>query len=179
VTAKRPRTVALSDAELRLLARWAAACAARSLPLFEAIAPRDMRPRTAIEAARRFSRGGKRTAELRRAALAAFAAAREIDDPVAHAAARAAGASASIAYTHPIATPHQINHIVAPAGYAARARELAAHGETSVGDRLIAWALGRTPPALRRVVRRFPRRHPGKSRLDQLFEQADAGLRGR
>src|SRR5262249_51489321 len=89
----------LSDDERRLVGFWAADCALRVLPLFEAKAPSDARPREAIEGARAFARGGKRTAKLRSLALAAFAAAREVGDPAATAAARAAGLAASVAYT--------------------------------------------------------------------------------
>mgnify|MGYP000996440015 CR=1 FL=1 len=42
----------LTDADHRLLALWAAACAGRVLPLFETANPSDPRPRHAIEAAR-------------------------------------------------------------------------------------------------------------------------------
>lgn len=170
------KPVALSEADLRALARWAAVCAARALPLFEAIAPEDPRPRDAIAAARAFARSGKRTAALRKVALAAFAAARQVGDPVGHAAARAAGAAASSAYLHPIATPHQINHIVAPGGYAARARELA-EDDPAAADREIMRAIARASPVLRALVRRYPARRAGRSRLEQLFGQLDAGLR--
>ena len=42
----------LSDVDHRHLARWAATCAERVLPLFQAAEPNDPRPRLAIEAAR-------------------------------------------------------------------------------------------------------------------------------
>ncbi|HEX5064332.1 MAG TPA: hypothetical protein VFV99_33385 [Kofleriaceae bacterium] len=168
----------LSEADLRLIARWVSACAARALPLFEVAAPRDTRPRDALAGIRLFVRGGKRTAQLRSLALAALAAAREVGDPVATAAARAAGYAAASAYTHPLASPHQIKHILGPVVYAARARELAADDATA-GDKELASALRRATPALRNVVRRFPSRRAGRSRLDQLYSQLDAGLRRR
>jgi hypothetical protein len=84
----------LSMEDRRLVGRWAADCAERVLPLFEAEAPSDTCPREAIEGIRVFASGGKRTAQLRSLALAAYAAARESGDPVAAAAARSAGAAA-------------------------------------------------------------------------------------
>jgi pimeloyl-ACP methyl ester carboxylesterase len=60
-----PSSMTLSDEERRLLALWAADCAERVLPLFEAKAPSDTRPREAIAGIRAFAHGGKRTAHLR------------------------------------------------------------------------------------------------------------------
>jgi len=60
--------------------------------------------------------------------------------------------------------------------YAARARELAAD-DRSVGDEEIRWAVEHASPAVREVVRRFPARGPGRSRLDALYYDLDAGLR--
>ena len=90
-----PISMTLSDEERRLLGLWAADCAERVLPLFEAKASSDTRPREAIEGIRVFAHGGKRTARLRSLAWAAYAAAREAGDPVATAAARAAGRAAA------------------------------------------------------------------------------------
>jgi len=81
----------LSEEDRRFVGLWAADCAERVLPLFEAKAPSDTRPREAIEGIRAYARGGKRTAQLRSLAWAAHAAAREVGDPVATAAACAAG----------------------------------------------------------------------------------------
>src|SRR5262249_5828345 len=167
----------LSEEDLRLVGFWAADCAERVLPLFEAKAPSDTRPREAIEGIRAFARGGKRMARLRSLALAANAAAREGGEPVAAAAARAAGLAASSAYMHPLATLDQAKHALGPAVYAARARELAEVDAPGVGDEEIRWAIGHASPAVREVVRRYPVRSPGRSRLDALYYQLDAGLR--
>ena len=107
-----PTPILLNIEDLRHIALWAADCAERALPIFEAKAPNDTRPREAINAIRVFAHGGPRTANLRKVAWAAHAAAREVGDPAAAAAARAACTAAASAYTHPIATPHQINHIL-------------------------------------------------------------------
>ena len=163
--------------ELRFVGRWAADCADRVLPLFEAKAPADLRPREAIEGIRVFAHGGKRTARLRSLALAALAAAREIDNPVAAAAARAAGIAAATAYTHALANPHHAKHVLGPAAYAAQARELAAAEDPNAGDEEIRWAIEHASPAVREVAQKWPARGRGRSRLDALFYQLDAGLR--
>ena len=167
----------LTEEDLRLVGLWAADCAERALPLFEAKAPTDTRPREAIEGIRAFARGGKRTARLRSLALAALAAAREVEDPVATAAARAAGLAASSAYMHPLATLDQAKHALGPAVYGARARDFAAPDDPRAGEEEIRWASEHASPAVREVVRRYPARGPGRSRLDALYFQLDAGLR--
>ena len=167
----------LSDRDRRLLGLWAADCAERVLPLFAAQAPNDTRPRGAIEAIRVFAHGGQRTAQLRSVALAALAAARAVDDPAATAAARAAGYAAATAYMHALATLDQAKHALAPATYAARARELAVADDPGMGDDEIRSALENAPPEVREVMRRMPARRPGRSRLDALYHQLDAGLR--
>jgi hypothetical protein len=85
-----------------------------------------------------------------------FAAAREVGDPAATAAARAAGLAAATAYTHALATPHQPKHVLGPAVYQALARELAAGNDPSVGDEEIRWAIEHASPTVCEVVRRFP-----------------------
>ncbi len=167
----------LSEEDRRLIGSWAADCAERALPLFEAKAPSDTRPREAIEGIRAFARGGKRTARLRSLAWAALTAAREVGDPAATAAARAAGLAAAAAYMHALATLDQGKHALGPAAYAARARELAAADDPRVGDEEARWAIGHASPTVREVVRRLPVRGAGGSRLDALYHQLDAGLR--
>ena len=172
-----PGWTTLSEEDRRLVGLWAADCAERALPLFEAKAPSDTRPRAAIEGIRAFARGGKRTAQLRSLFRAAYAAAREVGDPVAAAAARAAGLAASFAYIHARVTVDQAKHALGPAAYAARARELAADNDPSAADEEIRWAIEHASPAVLEVMRRMPVRGPGRSRLDALLYQLDAGLR--
>ena len=169
--------VVLNDHDRRLLGHWTADCAERSLALFEVEAPSDPRPREAIEAARTFARGGQRNAQLRSAASAAYAAAREVSDPGAAAAARAAGLAAATAFIHAAVSKDQEKHALGPAVYTARARELAASGEQGIGDQEIQWATGHAPPAVRDIIRRLPTRLPGRSRLESLYHQLDVGLR--
>jgi hypothetical protein len=126
----------------RTLALWAADCAERVLPIFEAKYPDDDRPRKAIEAARAWARGKLRVGEARAAALATHAAAREATDPAAIAAARAAG--------HAAATAHVATHCSAAAHYAIKA----AHEAAAEEER--AWQRERLPERLWPIA--FPQR---------------------
>lgn len=168
----------LSLDDRRLLGGWAAACAAGVLGLFEARVPADTRPRDALAGLRLFVRGGRRTAHLRTLAVAALAAARESGDPAATAAARAAGLAAATAYTKALAAPHHAKHALGPAVYAALARERVAGEGPGAGEAEIRRAVGRASPDVRAIVSRWPARVPGLTRLDALFFQLDAGLRG-
>ena len=96
-----------------VLAVWAADCAERVLPYFEANYPQDNRPRLAIEAVRAWVRGEMKMTEARKAAFAAHAAARAADPVTGRtcSAARAAG--------HAAATAHVATHAVHAAAYAA------------------------------------------------------------
>jgi hypothetical protein len=172
-----PGSMTLTQEDLRFVGLWTADCAERVLPLFEAKAPSDTRPREAIEGIREFAGGGRRTARLRSPAFAALAAAREVGDPVATAAARAAGLAASSAYMHPLATLDQAKHALGPAVYGALSRELAASGDSSAADEELRWAIQHASPAVREVVQRYPVRGAGRSRLDALYCQLDSGLR--
>ena len=169
----------LSMESLRAIGSWAADCAERALSVYEGHADSDSRPRAAIEGIRAFAGGEKRTARLRVLAFAAFAAAREIGDPAAEAAARAAGLAASSAYTHPLVDVQQTKHIVGPAAYAALALELVHAGDPNIGDGEVRWAIEHTSLEVREVLQQMPARQPGKSRLDMLLYALDAGIRSR
>jgi hypothetical protein len=171
-----PKEIALSEEERRLISLWAANCAERVLGLFETKAPPDTRPRMALEGVRAFALGGKRTGQLRSLVWAALAAAREVGDPAATAAARAAAVAAGTPYIHALATPHQSKHILGPAMYQVQARQLEMD-DPSVGDEEIHWAIKHASPTVREVLRRFPVRSPGRSRLDAILYQLDTGLR--
>jgi hypothetical protein len=174
-----PGSIVVTDDERRAIGRWAADCAERVLPLFETKAPSDKRPGEALEGIREFARGGKRTARLRSLALAAHAAAREVGDPSAAAAARAAGVAAAVAYMHALADADQTKHLLGAAVYAARARELAEGRDSSGAEEEIRWALEHASPIVREVLRRYPVRIASRSRLDALYTQLDTGLRAR
>ena len=177
--ARETKYFPLSLESLRAVGGWAADCAERALPVYEAQAGSDSRPRAAIEGIRIFAGGGKRIARLRTLALSAHAAAREVGDPAAVAAARAAGAAAASAYTHPLVDVHQTKHVVGPAAYAALALELARAGDPDIGEAAVRWAIDHAPVEARDVLRQMPAREAGKSRLDQLLYALDAGIRKR
>jgi hypothetical protein len=129
----------LSKESHRLLARWAAACAERVLPLFAAD-HQDDRPLRAIEVAISWSDGSATVGQAQKAAVAAHAAARAAPNPAAVAAARAAG--------HAAATAHAADHCLGPALYAVKA--VAAAGRDPGGER--EWQLAQLPPDLRELV---------------------------
>lgn len=173
------RYFTLSMDSLRAIGAWSAECAERVLEVFERHAGPDSRPRDAISGIREFADGGRRTALLRTLALAAHAAAREMDEPAAAAAARAAGTAAASAYTHPLADVHQTKHIVGAAAYAALALELDHGGDETIGYGEVRRAIERAPEQAREVLLEMPARQPGKSRLDTLLYEVDSGIRRR
>jgi hypothetical protein len=165
--------VPLTDDDRRALAAWAADCAERVLPLFEERVPDDPRPREALDGTRAFAGGEQHRGPLRPLAWAALAAAKETDDRVAYAAARAAAAAVAIPYLHPIATPHQVKHIIGPPLFAARARELAGQD----GEEEIRWALAHADATVREVTRRFPPGKHGRTGTGALSTMIEDGLR--
>jgi hypothetical protein len=179
MTGHESRYFTLSLESLRAIGGWAADCAERALSVFEARTGADSRPHAAIEGIREFAGGGKRSTRLRSLAVQANAAAREIGDPAAAAAARAAGLAAASAYTHPLADIHQTKHIIGPAAYAALALELDHDGDPRVADGEVRWAIVHAPSEARAVLLQMPARQAGKSRLDTLLYELDAGIRAR
>jgi hypothetical protein len=144
---RRPGALTLSEEDRRVLAVWAADCAERTLPLFEAQAPSDSRPRDAIEGVRAFARGELRIGAVGALSARAHAAAREVGDPAAVAAARAAGHAAAVA--------HMAAHARGVA-YAAKAAGLAAPDDpTDVADEA-RWQQSHASPTVRDVLRRLP-----------------------
>jgi hypothetical protein len=95
----------------KILAIWAADRAERALPYFEKRYPEENRPRKAIATLRTWVQTGVfKMADIRGAALAAHAAAREVEDnDAALSAARAAGQA--------VATAHVPRHALAAAIY--------------------------------------------------------------
>jgi hypothetical protein len=143
ITLRRGGT--LTDADHRLLAEWAAACAEHVLPFFEAAKPSDARPRHAIEQARAWARGEIRMSEARAAAGWANAAARDLSGAARHAA-YAAGQAAAVA--------HVAAHELGAAAYAIKAARAAApdgEGERA-GRREGRWQRDQLPDAIRALV---------------------------
>lgn len=175
--ARESKYFSLSLESLRSLGSWAADCAERALPVYEEYANSDSRPRAAIEGIRMFAGGGRRTAQLRSLALAAFSAAQDAEDPAAAAAARAAGLAASSAYTHPLADVQQTKHIVGPAAYTALALELNQDGDSSTGDHEVSWAVEHVTPEVREILLQMPAREMGRTRLENIMYRIDVGIR--
>ncbi|MCC7475200.1 MAG: hypothetical protein IT425_07380, partial [Pirellulales bacterium] len=99
------------------LARWAADCAEKVLPLFVRNNVDDDRPAQALAILRAWANGEVKTGKAMKASLAAHAAAREATDKAAIAAARAAGQAA--------ATAHAADHSMGALLYAVKALKAA------------------------------------------------------
>jgi hypothetical protein len=143
VTVRRGGT--LQDADHRLLAMWAADCAAHVLHYFEEARPGDERPRQAISHARAWARGEITMTAARTAAFAANAAAREVAGP-ARKAAHAAGQAVAVA--------HMADHGLGAAAYAIRAAQLAAPDEEQeeAGRLECQWQRTQLPASIRALV---------------------------
>ncbi|MET7637146.1 putative immunity protein [Streptomyces sp. NPDC005438] len=163
--------------ELRVVAGYVLESAEEVLPVFEGAHPGDLRPRAAVDAAREFVNGARRTRLQRVTSLDAHRAAREAATEAGQLAARAAGDAASAAYLHPIAKATQVGHILRAAASAARVGELNAGGDTAVGLRLIERARQRATPVLVDVLRRYPPAPAGRSRTAHLMAALDSSLR--
>ncbi|HEV2404956.1 MAG TPA: hypothetical protein VGR88_05865 [Ktedonobacterales bacterium] len=143
VTIRRGGT--LTDADHRLLALWAAACAERVLRLFESVQPDDPRPRQAIELARAWARGEITMTQARAGGGHAMGAARDLRGAARHAA-YAAGQAAVVA--------HVAAHELGAAAYAIRAAHVAApqgQGERAGRDEC-RWQRDQLPEAIRALV---------------------------
>ena len=129
VTIRRGGT--LTDADHRLLALWAAACAEHVLVLFEPAQPEDSRPRQAIEQVRAWVRGEIRMTEARTAAGHANAAARDLRG-----------------------APRFAAHELGAAAYAIKTvRAAAPVGEAGIaGQRECQWQREQLPEAIRELV---------------------------
>ena len=164
-----PGTLTLSEDDRKVLAVWAADCAERVLSLFEAQAPSDTRPRDAIDGLRAFARGDMRIGPVRVLAAQAHAAAREIGDPAAVAAARAAGQAAGVA--------HMAAHARGAAAYALKAAGLAAPDDpTAVADEA-RWQLGHATPTVRYVLRRLPSTTRSAGMIGALVDDLDLKIK--
>jgi hypothetical protein len=167
---------AVSTEDQRAVTAFAEAGAREVLEIFEAARPDDARPRTAIDAAGEFARGGQRGKALRDAAWAALKAAKDADAAAAEAA-RAAMAAAGAAYLHPLPNATQVKHILGAAAHAARATELAAGDDRAIGDEYVINAARRATPTVIDVLKRYPASPTGGGRTGELIRMLDAILR--
>jgi hypothetical protein len=139
---------ALSEADRRLVAMWAADCAERVLALFEAEAPSDDRPRDAIARARAFGRGELDAAGEIRRRFVAGRAAQAVSSPASVAAARAAAQASGVA--------HMGAHALGAAAYAAKAVGLAAPDRSTAAAEEIAWQLEHMTAQVRAALATLP-----------------------
>lgn len=139
---------ALSLADRRWLAGWAADCAEHVLDVFAAEVPEDPRPRELVERARLFAHGElDAAAEIRRRFHGGVGRG-EVTTPAAAAAARAAGQA--------VAVCHMGAHALGAAAYAAVATGLAHPERPEARDEEIGWQLARLTPDARRALRSLP-----------------------
>ena len=143
ITIRRGGT--LSDANHRLLALWAAACAEHVLHFFEEAQPDDERPRQAIELIHAWTRGEITMRQAHNAAFVANAAAREISG---------AAKFAALAAGQAVAVAHVAAHELGAAAYAIRAAQAAApEGEREqAGRQECQWQRGQLPNEIRELV---------------------------
>ena len=138
----------LSECDRRSVAGWAAACTERVLPLFEAEAPADTRPRDAVERMLAFSRGGLDVAEEIRRRFVTGRSAAEVTAPEAVAAARSAGQLSGV--------PHMGAHALGAAAYAVKAAGLAAPDPAAARAEEIAWQRERMSADVLAALRLLP-----------------------
>ncbi|MBW4040764.1 MAG: hypothetical protein HIU86_01365 [Acidobacteria bacterium] len=139
---------ALTEAERRTVAFWAATCAERWLAVFEAEAPDDLRPRDAIARARAFGRGELDAATEIRRRFVAGRAAHAVQRPAAIAAARSAAQAAGVA--------HMGAHALGAAAYAAKTAALSTPDRPSAAEDEVSWQLSRLSEEQRAALRRLP-----------------------
>jgi hypothetical protein len=139
---------ALSEADRRIVALWAADCAERALPLFEAEAPTDGRPADAIARARAFGRGELDAASQIRLRFVAGRAANVVAGPAAVAAARSAAQASGVA--------HMGAHALGAAAYAAKAAGLAFPEHPGAAEDEVRWQLEHATNPVRDALRRLP-----------------------
>lgn len=138
----------LSEADRRLVAGWAAACAERVLPLFEAESASDARPRAAIARARSFACGEVDIASEIRQRFGGGSAARDAKSPAAAAAARAAGQASAVC--------HMGAHALGAAAYAVQAAGLATPDRPEAAEAEISWQLAQMSVEVRTALRSLP-----------------------
>ncbi|WNG20940.1 putative immunity protein [Cystobacter fuscus] len=143
ITIRRGGT--LSDANHRLLALWAAACAEHVLHFFEEAQPDDARPRQAIELIHAWTRGEITMRQAHNAAFVANAAARELSG---------AAKFAALAAGQAVAVAHVAAHELGAAAYAIRAAQAAApEGEREqAGRQECQWQREQLPNEIRELV---------------------------
>jgi hypothetical protein len=138
----------LSEHERRVLARWAALCAGRVLPLFEAASPDDRRIPDALARARAFGNGESTAAAEIRRRMEPVKAAGEATTPAGAAAARSVAQAAAVA--------HMGAHALGAAAYAVKAVALAQPDRPEARDDEVRWQVQQLDEEARRALRQLP-----------------------
>ncbi|MER7072922.1 NAD(+)--rifampin ADP-ribosyltransferase [Terrabacter sp. NPDC000476] len=167
----------LTTDELRAVVAYAVSCAEPTLVLFERAEPDDPRPAAALDAARAFATGARRSRLQRTAATDAHRAGKEASTEPARHAATAAGDACAAAYLHPLANATQVRHLLGSAAHAARAAELARGDDPVVAEYVLDAAAKRATPELLDVLGRYPRAPHGRTRVAELMTRLDSLLR--
>ncbi len=136
----------MSETDRRLLAGWAADCAARVLPLYRPTSPGDTRIPEALARVRAYADGRSTTAEEIRLRMVAVQAASGATTPAGAAAARSVAQASGVA--------HMGAHALGAAAYAVKAARAAApEGDREeAGRRECRWQRARLPAGIRELV---------------------------
>ena len=169
--------IPLTDADVRAIVEYTAACAEQTLVVFAKAVPDDPRPAAALEAARAFAGGAGNSEGLAEAAAVAMRAADAAPTEAARHAALAAIGAVAAARLQPVADTAQLALILGPAAQAARAAELARGDDPVVAEYVVTAAAKRATPEVLDVLRRYPRAPQGDTRVDALMHRLDALLR--
>ena len=138
----------LSDTNRRVIARWAAACAERVLPLYEADEAAEETAREALARTYAFSTGAGTAAEEISKRLIVVKIANAATTPAGAAAARAAAQAAAVA--------HMGAHALGAAAYAAKAVSLANADQPEAVQQEIRWQLANLSDDERAVLWLLP-----------------------
>ena len=138
----------LSDADRRILARWAIACAERVLPLFDADPSAVFDIADAVARAKAYSVGESSAAAEIRKRLIAGRAAKAATTPAGAAAARAVGQAAAVA--------HMGAHALGAAGYAVKAISLAHPDRPEIVSKEVSWQVDALSDDERSALRLLP-----------------------
>lgn len=138
----------LDDADRRLLAQWAVACAERVVGLFTADAPEVATVREAVARARRYADGESSAAEEIASRMEAVKAAATARDPAGAAAARSVAQASAVA--------HMGAHALGAAAYAVKAVSLSEATRPEAAREEVAWQLARLSLQQRAALRKLP-----------------------
>lgn len=139
---------ALSDADRRVLARWALSCAERVLPQFDADPAAYAEIRDAVDRTRAYSAGASSAGEEVKKRVVAVKAAKAATTPAGAAAARAVGQAAAVA--------HMGAHALGAAAYAAKAASLAHPDRPEAVREEVRWQIADLTDREREALHRLP-----------------------